>query len=178
LRPSPEKNPPSHQRISHDTIDLNPAAEEAMTSQDAFTDEEWTLLCEGPTSAGLIVVTASRGGSFRETFAMSKAYAEARSEHGNSELLDAIVGSKPKLDRGHAHSPEELNAIALQHVRDAVALLAAKATTEELGDYRRFVVTLAEKVAHAHREHGEDVSPEEAVAIASIRTALGVATGE
>ena len=99
-----------------------------MTNQDAFTADEWTLVREAPTSAGLLVVTASRGGTFRETFAMSKAYAEARTEHGKSELLDAVVGSKPKMDHQHAHSADELTATVVQHIRDAIALLEAKAT--------------------------------------------------
>jgi hypothetical protein len=148
-----------------------------MTNRDAFTADEWTVVLEAPTSAGLIVVTASRGGTFRETFAMSKAYVEARTDHGKSELLDAVVGSKPKMDRSHPHSPAELTAAALQHIRDAIALLEAKATAQEVEDYRHFVLTLADKVASAHREHGQDVSPEEAAAIEQIRTALGTASG-
>jgi hypothetical protein len=148
-----------------------------MTSQDAFTADEWTLVREAPTSAGVVVVTASRGGTFRETFAMSKAYVDARAEHGKSELLDAIVGSKPKMDHPHPHSPEELTATAVQHIRDAIALLETKATAEEIEDYRHFVLALAEKVATAHREHGQDISPEEAAALEQIRTALGASSG-
>jgi hypothetical protein len=147
-----------------------------MTKQDAFTADEWELVREAPTSAGLVVVTASRGGTFRETFAMSKAYVEAGAEHGKSELLDAIVGSKPKVDKGHPHSPEELTATALQHVRDAIAVLEAKATPQETEEYRQFVLTLANKVAAAHSEHGQQVSPEEAAAIEAIRAALGSAS--
>jgi hypothetical protein len=48
-----------------------------------------------------------------------------------------------------------------------------KATADELEDYRQFVLTLAQKVAAAHREDGQDVSPAEASAIEEIRTALG-----
>jgi hypothetical protein len=144
-----------------------------MTTKDAFTPEEWTLVLQAPTSAGLVVVMASRGGTFRETFAMSKAYASARSEHGNSELLDEIVGSKPKVDRTHPHSPDELKATALQHVRDAVAVVKSKATSEEAEDYRKFVLGLAERVAAAHREDGQAVSSAEAAAIQDIGTALG-----
>jgi hypothetical protein len=144
-----------------------------MTDQNAFTADEWTLVREAPTSAGLLVVTASRGGTFRETFAMSKAYVEARADHGKSELLDAVVGSKPKTDRPHPHSAEELTATSLKHISDAIALLEAKATGQEVDDYRQFILTLAQKVAAAHREHGQDVSPEETAAIEQIRTALG-----
>ena len=48
-----------------------------MTTKAAFSPEEWKVVLEGPPSAGLIVVTAARGGSIRETIAMSKAYVEA-----------------------------------------------------------------------------------------------------
>jgi len=144
-----------------------------MTNKAAFTPDEWLSVIEGPTSAGLVVVAASRGGTFRETFALSKSYVEARSAHGKSELLDEIVGSKPKMEHAHAHSPEELKADALQRVRAAVAVLASKVTAEELEDYRQFVLNLAQKVAAAHREDGQDVSAAEAAAIEEIRTALG-----
>ena len=51
--------------------------------------------------------------------------------------------------------------------------MGSKATTEELGEYRQFVLTLADKVAAAHREHGQAVSPAEAEAIEQITGALG-----
>ena len=145
-----------------------------MTSKSDFTEEEWALVLEAPPSAGMIVITAQRGGSFRETIAMAKSYAEARQQHGQSELLDAIVAAKPERDHSHAHSPEELKAQGLQHLRDVVALLGTKATTEELGEYRQFIITLAQHVAAAHREHGVEVSEAEHAAIDDIRTALGV----
>ena len=88
---------------------------------------------------------------------MSKAYAEARAEHGESELLDEIVAAKPKMDHTRYHSAEELRDNGLRHLRDAMALLESKATAEERDDYRRFVLTLASKVAAAHRERGQGV---------------------
>ena len=144
-----------------------------MTTKDVFSQEEWELVREAPTSAGMIVVTASHGGTFRETFAMSKAYVEARSEHGESELLDEIVASKPKTDHTLYHSPGDLKANGLKHIRDAIALLENKATKQEVEDYRRFVLTLVNKVASAHREGGQEVSSPESEAIAEIGVALG-----
>jgi hypothetical protein len=144
-----------------------------MTGKADFTQDEWKLVLEAPPSAGLMVVTAQRGGTFRETIAMAKAYAEARQEHGESELLDEITAAKPERDHTHYRSPAELKQGALQHLRDAVALLETKATPEEVGDYRRFILTLAEKVANAHREHGQSVSDAEQEAIDEITTALG-----
>ena len=144
-----------------------------MTGKADFTQDEWKVVLEAPPSAGLIVVTAQKGGTFRETIAIAKAYTEARKEHGESELLDEITTAKPERDHTHYHSPEELKQGGLQHLRDAVALLETKATPDEVGDYRRFIVTLADKVANAHREHGEAVSDAEKQAIAEITTALG-----
>jgi hypothetical protein len=146
-----------------------------MTTKAAFSPDEWKVVLEGPPAAGLIVITAAHGGTFRETFAMSKAYAEARTEHGDSELLDEIVSAKPKVDHTRYHSPEELRNDELGHLRDAMALLESKATAGERDDYRRFVLSLASKVAAAHREHGQSVSPEETAAIEQITEALGAA---
>ena len=148
-----------------------------MTTKAAFSPEEWKVVLEGPPTAGMIVVTtAARGGTFRETIAMAKAYAEARGEHGESELLDEIVATKPKVDHTRYHSAEELRENGLGHLRDAVAVLKSKATTQELDDYRRFVLTLAGKVAAAHREHGQAVNPAEAEAIQQLTEALGASS--
>jgi hypothetical protein len=147
-----------------------------MTAKADFTPQEWDQVLEGPTSAGMIVITAQPGGTIRETFSMAKAYAEARQRHGQSELLDAIVAAKPELDRTRAGSLDELKTRNLGHIRDAVALLEGKASSQELDEYRRFVVGLAETVAAAHREAGRDsdpVSDSEQTAIAAITDALG-----
>ena len=144
-----------------------------MTGKADFTPEEWGIVLEGPPSAGMIVIMAQRGGTFRETLAIGKAYAEARREHGASELLDEIVAAKPEVDHTRYHSFEELKQHGLQHLRDAVGVLEQKATPDELDGYRRFVVMLAEKVANAHREDGMAVSPAEEAALGEISASLG-----
>ena len=147
-----------------------------MTGSADFTPEEWNIVREGPTSAGMIVSTAQRGGSFREAFAMAKAYAEARKEHGDSALLDELVSHKPDMDHARAHSAEELKEHGLQRIREAVALVGQKATPAELEDYRRFVTSLAKRVAGAKTEgDDEPVSEAEAAALAEIDAALRVA---
>lgn len=146
-----------------------------MTAKADFTPDEWQVVLQGPPSAGMIVVTAQRGGTFRETIAIVKAYAEVRKQHGESELLDEIVAAKPETDHTRYHSAEELKDKGLQHLRSAAELLERKATPEELDDYRRFVLSLADKVASAHREGGESVSSAERVAIEDIAASLGTA---
>jgi hypothetical protein len=149
-----------------------------MTTHADFTDEEWKTVLEGPTSAGMVIMAAERGGTFRETFAMAKAYSEARQEHGSSELLDEIVGHKPETDRTKAHSKEEMKEHGLQRIRDAVALVGDKATSAELGDYRLFIVSLSKRVAGAKKEKGSEdgVSPAEAAAIGEIESVLGTSS--
>jgi hypothetical protein len=125
-----------------------------MAGKADFTEDEWRIVLEGPPSAGMIVVTAQRGGTFRETLAIAKTYVEARKHHGDSELLDEIVSAKPEIDHTRYHSAEELD------------------------DYMRFVLNVADKVANAHREGGESVSADERAAIEAIAASLGTTAPE
>jgi hypothetical protein len=143
-----------------------------VTTREAFAPDEWRTVLEGPPTAGMIVVMASSGGMFRETFAMSKAYAEARESHGQSELLDEIVSARPKTDRGKYSSREELRDDGLRRLGAAVAVLQEKATPDEVEGYRRFVLALADKVAQAHRENDQTVSPAEAEVLDQIAQAV------
>ena len=143
-----------------------------MTRRADFTEQEWELVLAGPPSAGMIVVTAGRGGTIRETYAIAKAYVEARQQHGESELLDELVAAKPEIDHTRYHSVEELRQHGLQHLRDAVDLLERKATPDEVEGYREFVLTLADKVANAHREGGASISEGERAAIDEIAATL------
>jgi hypothetical protein len=144
-----------------------------VTGQADFSQEEWDRVLEGPPTAGMIVLTAQRGGTFRESYAIAKSYVEARQQHGESELLDAVVSAKPEIDHTRFHSVDELKQHGLQQLRDAVAVVEQKATPDELQNYRQFVLTVADKVANAHREGGVSVSDAERAAIGEIEAALG-----
>jgi hypothetical protein len=109
---------------------------------------------------------------------MSKAYAEARQQHGESELLDEVVSARPKLERTSYRTPEELREGCLQQIRDAIGVLDGTATPEEIDEYKAFIVHLTHKVAAAHREGGQDVSPAESDAIQAIADTLGVPATE
>ena len=141
-----------------------------MTDKAAFTEEEWELVREGPPTAGMVALTAEKGGTFRETWALAKFYAEARKEHGESELLDALVAEKPDVKR--YSSSEELESKGLGRLTEAVALLEEKATTGEVAGYRKFVMDVAEQVAEAHKEGGQEVSEGERAAIEKIAASL------
>lgn len=145
-----------------------------MTGKADFDEQQWDTVLEGPTSAGLIVMNAEKGGTFREAFAMAKVYGEARGEHGESELLDEIAAQRPEVDRTRARSREELELHGLARIREAVALVDQKAAAEEAGAYRRFVSSVARRVAEAKEEKGSQggVSEHEQQVLDEIDSAL------
>ena len=145
-----------------------------MTGKADFTPEEWNLIREGPVTAGMVSLMAERGGSFRESWALAKTYAETRQQQGESELLDALVAEKPETKR-HG-SPEELNDAGLRRLREAVALLEQKATPDEVESYKRFALDVATRVASAHKEGDASVSPAEREALAKIEASLSPAS--
>ena len=148
-----------------------------MTSKADFTDEDWKQILEGPPSAALIVIGSDPGGSIRESFSMAKAYAEARQQHGASELLDDIVSAKPEVDKTRFKTREELKEHGLQNVRDAVALVEGKADPTDVEEYKKFISAVADRVANARKEgflglSGERVSGDEQAALEEIKAAL------
>jgi hypothetical protein len=145
-----------------------------MTDKTDFTEEEWDAVLSGPPSAGLMVAGASRGGTFRESYSIAKSYAEARKEHGASAVLDEIVSSKPKTDRTHYHSFDELRDGSVKRIQAGLDTLASKADAEEVGQYKQFIASLAKKVAEAHKEDGKEISEGEQAALDTINQTLGL----
>ena len=144
-----------------------------MTGKADFSEQEWAEITGAPPLAGLMVAAAQRGGTFREALSMGKAYAEAREKHGSSQLLDEVVSTRPKVAHERPHSPEQLREDVLEKLSQAVALLRSKATDQEVEDYTGFVRSLAERVASAHRENGQDVSDAERAALDALDGVLG-----
>ena len=81
----------------------------------------------GPLLAGMRVITAGRGGTLRESLAMGQTYAQARRQHGESELLDELVKSPPSIDAdGVKEAQGNIGAVASQRLREAIGILEAK----------------------------------------------------
>lgn len=153
-----------------------------MTTKADFNAEEWTTLVEAPLLAGMSVVAAERGGTLKESVAVGRSYAEARRRHGESPLLDEIVASPPAVDPARLREGAgDLRELASSRLREASALIDAKASADEAQAYRQFALTVAEAVANAHREGGfagiggKPVSDNEQAALDSIRATLGLA---
>jgi hypothetical protein len=147
-----------------------------MTGKADFTEEEWELVREGPPTAGLVVLMAESGGTFRETWALARAYTDARKEHGESELLDALVSEKPDVKR--YKTQEEAESQGLGRLAEAVGVLQQKASESDVEGYRKFVLDVAQRVAEAHKEGGEPVSNGERAAIEKIAASLQLSGSE
>ncbi len=152
-----------------------------MTTKADFNAEEWSKVVEGPLLAGLRVITASRGGTIRESIAMGKTWTAAREQHGESELLDELVSSPPALDASRLQEGGG-PAAATSRISEAVELVEQKASPEEVEAYKRFVLEVAKAVATAHKEGavlgigGKQVSDEEQAAIDEIAVTLGTSS--
>ena len=151
-----------------------------MTTKAEFNAEEWERVLQGPAIAGLMVVSAQRGGTIREGMEMAKVYKEAREQHAGGDLLGEIVSSPPTLDSRQFESAEQLRSEGAQRIRDSVALLEVKASPEEVDAYKRFVLSVAERAAERTKSGGvlgiggERVSDAERAALDELAAALGV----
>ena len=150
-----------------------------MTKKADFNAEEWSLLLEAAPLAGMIVSVAGRGGTIRESLSMGRAYTEARKRHDGSELVDEIVSAQPQLDPQRFSSADQVRSEGLQRIREATELVESKATNEEADGYKRFILALADTVAHAKKEGGvlgicgKQVSEQERAALEEIASTLG-----
>jgi hypothetical protein len=151
-----------------------------MTKKADFNAEEWSTVVEAPLYAGLRVIAADRGGTLRESLAMGRVYRDAREGHGASELLDELIKSPPAIDQSELRgSVPNIAEVADKRLRDAMGVLTPKATPEEIDDYKKFVMTVAQAVASAHKEGGflgiggTEISDAENQALDEISAALG-----
>ena len=150
-----------------------------MTKKADFNAEEWPTLAEAPLLAGMRVAAAGRGGTLRESLALGRTFAQARQQHGDSELLDELVSSPPSIDPDSLRELGDIGSASSQRLRTAVQLLEQKGTPEDVEAYRGFVLSLAEAAASAHQEGGflgvggQEVSDEERQALDEIRSTLG-----
>jgi hypothetical protein len=149
-----------------------------MTQQADFNAEEWSIVAEAPLLAGARVVSAERGGTIRETFAISEVYAAARELRGESALLDGLVASSSSVDLKDVRGSGDPVAASNERLRAALAVLKQRATPEDVDAYKGFVLAVVQTAAEANREGGfvgiggEEVSAREQAALDEIAALL------
>jgi hypothetical protein len=153
-----------------------------MATKSDFNGEEWERVAQAPAFAALMVILADRGGTIRESLALGRAYAEARRE-GGGELIEALVSAPPTLSPSDMGSRDELRTQLPERIAQAVRTVEEKGTSDEVEQYRDFILGVADAVARAHKEGGvlgiggKPVSSEERAALDELAGTIGATAG-
>jgi hypothetical protein len=125
-----------------------------MTTKAVFNAEEWAVVTTAPVLAAMLVMAADKGGTVRESVAISRGYQAAR-EASPGPLLKEILTTPPTLPPGTSpKTPDDVRREAPTQLREAIRTLDRLATDEEVVAYKRFVFSVADTVARAHKEGG------------------------
>ena len=159
-----------------------------MTSEAAFTDEEWERVLRAPILAGMAITIADPGGPIeitRETVATLRAATVPPSQQEllASAALDIQAAMQQKQNPARTFKPASAQTAGteiLDELRAVDAIVAEKATPEEIDAFRAWLVATAQAAADAAKEGGfmgfgaEQVSEGERAMLDELRAALGV----
>lgn len=160
-----------------------------MTTKADFSEDEWATLVRSPMVAGAAITLADPGGPIevvKETSAVLK-FATSSS----SEQRDDLVGELAREVRGLAEQRKNplgdfkpRGALAGKEIVDETAraneIVSAKASPEETGAFRAWIMECAQRAADAAKEggfmgfHAERVSQGEKDMLAQLRSALSM----
>ena len=160
-----------------------------MVDKSNFTPDEWKLLLESVTMAGIAITAADPSGLWgllKESFAGGSAVAQAKLDSASNPLIKAVAadfgtaqgrsaardGVKEKLA---GSKPAEIKAKCIETLRQAGAVIDAKAPGEAAA-FKGWLREISQHVAEAATESGgERVSEKEKATLAEIATALKLA---
>ncbi len=168
-----------------------------MTSKTDFSKEEWFLLHSTPAMVGMVVLGADYSGilgTTKEMMAVSKGMVAGATQYPYNPLIQALLREKEgpegervkdsykdlKKEVKQRGSIEQLTADVLESCGKVAGILEEKATAGEAGEYKAWVMLVADKVANASKERSSKgtergkVSVIEEALIKKIADALGV----
>jgi len=156
-----------------------------MGIKDTFTAEEWQVLLRLPFKIGMtLMVVAPSGpiGLTKETMALAKApFALAQAGDANALVSTLAVELQAQAktivkeeESAFKHSdPAAYKGKAIEACKNAAAALS-KASAEDAGAYRTWVVAVGQKVAEAAKDGGALVSDSEKALLKEMDEALTV----
>jgi hypothetical protein len=159
-----------------------------MTSKTSYTKEEWASMLKAPFYAGSIVAISDMGKMDlrKERRAAVKGATLYEIPDEAKDLIRPLYSDIGKFREDNerlpgfldVEDPDNWKPVALQGLRDVMAILEAKATAEEIAAFREWLMYVAETTAEASKEGalgilGPRVSDEEKAALDEIRQALG-----
>ena len=157
-----------------------------MSKQTDYTSEEWRTIASAPVLAGLLVSISDLSGPIgmaKEAFTVVKTITDTAATSTN-ELIKAVAedirsrGGKPELPSMPQDRPA-VSKMLIDRCQEAVDLVATKSPAEA-EEYKRWLLSLAQKTAEASKEGGflgmggTRVSDEESRAVDNLASALGM----
>ena len=157
-----------------------------MSTKVDFSADEWDLLRSSPLMASILVVATSPSGPvglIQESAAAGKMIVQT-AQSAQTPLLKALAEdltqqmSIPKAPPGT--TPDKIQAAAAEILKRTSALLAQKATPEEIAEIKQWLAKVAQATAEATKEGGflgfggTLVSDQEKTALATVNSALGL----
>ena len=137
-----------------------------MSVKTDYEPQQWQLLLDVPPLVGTAVMVAGRSGlgTMKEALAVASGVMTAKEGFENNELIHALVdGRLHDKDRSSVESrspeirakhPEELIDYTLEKCSEVATLLEAKSTAAEAAEYKKWAMSVGEKVANAAKEGG------------------------
>lgn len=150
-----------------------------------YTPEEVATVIKAVTASGLAVAIADIGlvSTAIEATAMAKEIVGATKAHPTNTLIQAVFSEEnlkhSSSNPGKDLTPDNAVDMAIAAIQDALAIATAKASPEEVQEYKQFIYATADRVANAAGEGlfgrgGQKVSEKEAVALGKLKAALGL----
>jgi hypothetical protein len=157
-----------------------------MSQQSDYSPEEWKVISAAPVLAGLLVSVSDLSGPIgmaKEAIAVVRAVTESAST-SSSELIKAVSGGiaarggKPDMPDLPSDQASVRTAL-INSCKQAVAIVSQKSPAEA-DEFKRWLVSLAQKTAEASKEGGflgiggTLVSDSESGAVKELASAMGV----
>ncbi|RUM93588.1 MAG: hypothetical protein DSZ28_07700 [Thiothrix sp.] len=164
-----------------------------MTDKSDYSTEEWQLLIDMPMIVGAAIMVAGKSGlgTVKEAFAIARGNITAARAYPDNTLIQAILSARIQdKEKSSIESfshpmlklqPNEFKNVVVEKSHEVNALLGDKSNSAEADEYKAWLKTIADKVAHAASEGGilgfggEQFSESEKMAISEINSALGIA---
>jgi hypothetical protein len=155
-----------------------------------YTSEELAKIAGAVTISGMTVAIVEAGiiSTAIEATAMGKEVAGAAKKYPNNSVIQSLFSEEALKQVKNDPSarveikpaemqPETAVATAIAKINDALTILTAKATADEVREYKEFIYACCDRVANAagsglFGSGTPKVSPQEADALAKIKAAL------
>jgi len=175
-----------------------------MSIKTRFNDDQWYLLGAMPGMVGAAMSNAAPSGiigTVKEMSAAMQATAQGTQKFPDSELISELMEkaanweeakekigdyrerAKARIATADIKSREDLQRVALEDCKAAIALVDEHCTEKEAEAYRQWTLHVARSVAEAAKEGsilgfgGERVSAEERKFLAELEKAMGLQSG-